>query len=31
MAFDPLSGNLWDVENGPEFGDEINLLETRLQ
>jgi glucose/arabinose dehydrogenase len=27
MAFDPLSGNLWDVENGPEFGDEINLVE----
>ena len=26
MAFDPLSGNLWDVENGPEFGDEINLV-----
>ena len=21
-----LSGNLWDVENGPEFGDEINLV-----
>jgi glucose/arabinose dehydrogenase len=27
MAFDPLTGNLWDVENGPEFGDEINLVE----
>jgi glucose/arabinose dehydrogenase len=27
MAFDPINGNLWDVENGPEFGDEINLVE----
>jgi len=27
MAFDPLTGRLWDTENGPEFGDEINLVE----
>jgi aldose sugar dehydrogenase len=26
MDFDPLTGNLWDTENGPEFGDEINLV-----
>jgi len=26
LDFDPLSGNLWDTENGPEFGDEINLV-----
>src|SRR5215208_1635613 len=25
--FDPLTGNLWDSENGPTFGDEINLVE----
>jgi glucose/arabinose dehydrogenase len=27
IDFDPLSGNLWDTENGPRFGDEINLVE----
>lgn len=27
MAFDPLTGRLWDTENGPEFGDEINNVE----
>ena len=27
MAFDPLTDKLWDVENGPEYGDEINLVE----
>jgi len=27
MAFDPLTGVLWDTENGPEYGDEINLVE----
>ena len=27
IAFDPLTGNLWDTENGPDFGDEINLVE----
>jgi aldose sugar dehydrogenase len=26
MAFDPLTGRLWDTENGPEFGDEINIV-----
>ena len=27
IAFDPITGNLWNTENGPEFGDEINLVE----
>ncbi|HKU49475.1 MAG TPA: PQQ-dependent sugar dehydrogenase [Nitrososphaera sp.] len=27
MAFDPVAGNLWDTENGPASGDEINLVE----
>jgi glucose/arabinose dehydrogenase len=27
MDFDPVTGNLWDTENGPSFGDEINLVE----
>jgi aldose sugar dehydrogenase len=27
IGFDPLTGNLWDTENGPSFGDEINLVE----
>lgn len=27
MDFDPVTGNLWDTENGPNYGDEINLLE----
>jgi aldose sugar dehydrogenase len=27
LDFDPVSGKLWDTENGPEFGDEINLVE----
>jgi glucose/arabinose dehydrogenase len=26
MDFDPVTGNLWDTENGPEYGDEINLV-----
>jgi glucose/arabinose dehydrogenase/predicted MPP superfamily phosphohydrolase len=26
MDFDPITGNLWNTENGPEFGDEINLV-----
>jgi glucose/arabinose dehydrogenase len=26
MDFDPVTGNLWDTENGPSFGDEINLV-----
>ncbi len=27
IAFDPLTGKLWDTENGPSFGDELNLVE----
>jgi aldose sugar dehydrogenase len=27
MDFDPISGKLWDTENGPNYGDEINLVE----
>ncbi len=27
IAFDPESEKLWDTENGPTFGDEINLVE----
>ena len=27
IDFDPVTGNLWDTENGPNFGDEINLVE----
>ena len=27
IGFDPITGNLWDTENGPSFGDEINLVE----
>jgi aldose sugar dehydrogenase len=27
MDFDPVTGNLWDTENGPRSGDEINLVE----
>lgn len=26
LDFDPVTGNLWDSENGPGFGDEINLV-----
>jgi aldose sugar dehydrogenase len=26
LAFDPITGFLWDTENGPQFGDEINLV-----
>ena len=26
MDFDPVTGNLWDTEDGPAFGDEINLV-----
>ena len=25
--FDPVTGNIWDTENGPGEGDEINLVE----
>jgi aldose sugar dehydrogenase len=27
MDFDPVTGNLWDTENGNTFGDEINLVQ----
>jgi len=27
IGFDPVTGKLWDTENGPDFGDEINLVE----
>jgi glucose/arabinose dehydrogenase len=27
MDFDPVNGKLWDTENGPNYGDEINLVE----
>jgi glucose/arabinose dehydrogenase len=27
MEFDPVTGKLWDTENGPDYGDEINLVE----
>lgn len=26
IGIDPLTGNVWDTENGPQFGDEINLV-----
>lgn len=26
IDWDPLTGNLWDSENGPTFGDELNLV-----
>ena len=27
MDFDPVTKKLWDTENGPGFGDEVNLVE----
>jgi aldose sugar dehydrogenase len=27
LDFDPITGKLWDTENGPTYGDEINLVE----
>jgi len=27
LDFDPVTGKLWDTENGPFYGDEINLVE----
>jgi aldose sugar dehydrogenase len=27
IDFDPVTGNLWNTENGPDYGDEINLVE----
>jgi len=26
IGFDPITGNLWETENGSHFGDEINLI-----
>jgi glucose/arabinose dehydrogenase len=26
IDFDPITGNLWDSENGPGYGDELNLV-----
>jgi len=26
LAIDPVTGKMWDTENGPDFGDEINLV-----
>ena len=31
IDFDPMTKKLWDTENGPNFGDEINLVRTRIQ
>lgn len=28
LDIDPLTGKLWDTENGPHYGDEINLVES---
>lgn len=28
LDIDPITGSLWDTENGPWFGDEINLVES---
>ena len=27
LDWDPISGKLWDTENGPHYGDEINLVQ----
>ena len=27
LDFDPITGKLWDTENGPSYGDEINLVD----
>jgi glucose/arabinose dehydrogenase len=27
ITFDPITGNLWDTENGPNYGDEINVVQ----
>jgi aldose sugar dehydrogenase len=27
IDWDPLTGDLWDTENGPHYGDEINIVE----
>jgi glucose/arabinose dehydrogenase len=26
LAIDPVTGNLWDTENGPDWGDEVNII-----
>lgn len=26
IDFDPVTGDLWDTENGPDYGDEINIV-----
>lgn len=28
IDWDPITGHLWDSENGPNFGDELNLVES---
>ena len=28
LTVDPITGNIWDTENGPSFSDEINLVES---
>ena len=30
IDFDPVTGKLWDTENGPYYGDEINLFSFRF-
>jgi len=30
LAFDPLTGNLWESDNGPECNDELNRIEPAL-
>jgi glucose/arabinose dehydrogenase len=30
LAFDPVTGNLWDTENGPQNMDEINLVSSGM-
>ena len=27
IGFDPITGKLWDTENGPAYGDEVNLVD----
>jgi glucose/arabinose dehydrogenase len=27
IGIDPVTGSLWDTENGPKYGDEVNLVE----
>ena len=26
LAVDPITGHLWDTENGPDYGDEVNIV-----